>query len=104
MEHAMQQCVEVSRAPCLAICVFPDKECFGWIGHEGSNPARASVSTSMLACALPASPSSPTINRQERRGERVLARAALALVAVQAACAYVVWVATIQQAQHQHQD
>lgn len=42
--------------------------------------------------------------QQERRGERLLARASLALVAVQAACTYVVWVATVQQAQHQHHD
>ncbi|KAL4447706.1 hypothetical protein ABPG75_004925 [Micractinium tetrahymenae] len=41
---------------------------------------------------------------KERRGERLLSRAALALVAVQAACAWVVWVATVQQAQHHHHD
>lgn len=46
----------------------------------------------------------PLLGVQERRGGRLLARSALALAAVQAACAYVVWVATAQQAQRQHLD
>lgn len=41
---------------------------------------------------------------QEQRGERLLVRAALALVALQAACTWATWSAAMQQAQKLRQE
>lgn len=61
-EHAMQQCVKVSRASALLASQYVFSQAKKGLGGLGSKAAARHVSTSMLACALSACPSTPITN------------------------------------------